>query len=41
MAQIQIKGTVTSADDGMPLPGTSFVVKVHQLAQPIWTVISP
>jgi TonB-linked SusC/RagA family outer membrane protein len=27
MAQLQIKGTVTSADDGMPLPGASVVVK--------------
>lgn len=27
LAQVQITGTVTSADDGMPLPGASIVVK--------------
>ncbi len=27
LAQVQITGTVTSADDGMPLPGASVVVK--------------
>ena len=27
MAQGQITGTVTSSDDGLPLPGTSVIVK--------------